>query len=272
MTAVATKLERVSPSRREQRHIVGPVEDRIRELTKQMLRDLQQIMDAETWRMAMQAGDIPGAFAIAVRERAEKFAKEVAPILARESALVEQIDFDAFARFNIGEFIKVFELGQLAAAREILRGLFEFGPTKENLESLGKAVGLTDRQVKAVKRARRAAADAGAPPEVSAKVASSVRDRLLDYRARMIARTEAVRHAAEIIQARGEELVRQGKIVTRQWLSARDDNVDNGNPNGPCAVNDNGERISMFELFPSGHNLPPAHPFCRCVIELWVET
>lgn len=272
MTATATRLVRASRPRREARAVVQAAEDRVYRLALRMLKDLGDMLDEDAWRLLLQANDIPAELVMAVRGRVERFANEVRPILAKQEVLSEQIDFDDLARFSIGDLIRSLEMGQLATVREILRSLFEIGPTHETIDAIGRAVGLTERQLRAVLRAWRAAREAGASYERAAHAASAVRERLRQQRARTIARTEANRHANSIVQARGEELLRQGKTVKRLWLSARDDNVDGGDPQGPCALNDNGEWIGLFDPFPSGHPAPPAHPNCRCLLELWVET
>lgn len=175
------------------------------------------------------------------------------------------------AAHQVAELIREIGPRQLAAVREQLAILMEQGPRPDLVRAIGQATGLTKRQAAQVGRIVQAQLAGGASRPAAMRAGRAAATRLLDFRTRLIARTEAVRYTNDLVQLRAETVAAGGRTVRRQWLSARDGNVDGGNPLGPCALNDNGELVGLQETFRSGHSRPPAHPGCRCVIELLVE-
>jgi len=183
----------------------------------------------------------------------------------------EQTSPDELARLRVGALIRELSAEGLAAVRLQLSLIAEAGITPEAIAAIGRATGLTRRQIAQVERARRNALQGGASEAAAARTAGGVRTRLLGARAQLIARTETVRYVGDLVQARGEAAAAAGANVSRQWVSARDAHVDGGSPIGPCVRNDDGKRYGLTEVFPSGDDRPPAHPACRCLLELWVD-
>lgn len=212
-------------------------------------------------------------FALARTPATGLLARGVRAIASSFSAITiyEQTSPDDLARLRIGALIRELEDEGLGAVRLQLSLIADAGITPEAVSAIGQATGLTRRQVAQVERARRNALLQGASEATAARAAVGVRTRLLDVRARLIARTETVRYVGDLVQARGEAAQAAGADVVRQWVSARDEHVDAGDPFGPCRINDDGKRYGMTEPFPSGDDRPPAHPACRCLLELWVE-
>lgn len=256
-------LGRVRPAlEQNERRLIVPV--------RRLVRRLSQLISVDEWRVAAGERRLPDLDARLANLLATS-EEEMSAVLRVPRSLREQVEPDELARLLIGERVR--EIGDEAVAvlREQLAILLDRGSHEEILRVISRTTGLTTSQLAAVERAREAALAQGLSARQASNAAERVRTRLLDYRARLIARTEAARFTNSAIQARGEELVGQGQRVTRQWLSARDANVDGGDPGGPCAINDNGERFALGAIFPSGDARPPAHPGCRCVLELWVE-
>lgn len=166
---------------------------------------------------------------------------------------------------QIGDLIRG-TLGQRAQVRRALRELFAYGPTESILASIGSTVGLTERMQNAVYRRRDKLLEAGASAAEAARESKAYGRRLKAYRARLIARTESVRFTSMIV----EETARQaGPGYVKQWVSARDVDVE-----ATCEALDNGEKVPIdtnFSASGGGHGRPPAHPGCRCVLEIYQE-
>lgn len=172
-------------------------------------------------------------------------------------------------REQVGALVRDLTARQLATVQQVLAALAQRGPDPSLVNLLGSTVGLTPQQSLAVQRAYDAAQEQGALPAVAARTASAVRRRLESYRATLITRTETTRYLAAVVQRRGEEY---GTRATKAWVSARDGKVDVDDPeDGPCVTNDNGDWIAMREVFADGSLHPPAHPGCRCLLEIRVE-
>ncbi len=259
-------MKRITAERTAQLRHVSTIERKMKPQIARFLNKLQDLMNREEWLEAFRNGDIPSDVVEKNRERLEQLRQEVVYAMSNpEHRLVEQVDPNELARMQIGELVQGLEAKQLAALRRQLALLYELGPTPAVLELVGRITGLTERQIEQVARARQVSLEAGATPQQASRVAATAASRARAYRATLIARTEAVRHAGNIIQARGAELAAQGKTVKRLWLSSRDEYVC-----PICIRNDTGEWIGLHEPFPSGHSTPPAHPGCRCVLELYV--
>lgn len=251
------------------------IERRLRPLVRRALAGFGHLFSPAEWLTAAITRIPPSSVLPRLRAsfaalEAELVRRLVAEALT-ESALVEQASPDELARQRIGALIREIEAEALAAVRMQLSLIAEAGMTPEAIAAIGQATGLTARQVAQVERARRSALNQGASEAVAARAAAGVRQRLLDYRAKLIARTETVRYVGDLVQERGQAVAAAGGDVSRQWISARDPQVDAGNPFGPCRQNDDGKRYGLNQPFPSGDLQPPAHPGCRCLIELWVE-
>lgn len=87
-------------------------------------------------------------------------------------------------------------------------------------------------------------------------------ERRLTYRAQRIARTEI----AEAWESTQYEVMARNGWQGRQWLTARDERVDGGDPSGPCVQNEAAGVVAIDRPFPSGVYYPPQHPLCRCTV------
>jgi len=253
---------------------VARIQRRLQPALRTGLVGIGQLLTPAEWLTAAVLRIVPASFPARLRAALAALEAELVRRLVAEAlteALLEQTTPDALARLRIGALIRDLEAEGLAAVRLQLALIADAGITPEAIAALGRATGLTTRQVAQVERARRAALNQGASEAGAARTAASVRTRLLGYRAQLIARTETVRYVGDLVQERGEAVQAAGGRVLRQWVSARDEHVDAGDPIGPCRINDNGQRIGLTEVFPSGDDRPPAHPLCRCLLELWVE-
>lgn len=164
---------------------------------------------------------------------------------------------------EIGELIRG-TLGQRAGARRALRELFAAGPTPAILQSIQSAVGLTPRMQEAVYRRRDKLLAAGVSVTEAKRDSAAYGRRLKARRARLIARTESVRFTSAIV----EETARQaGPGMVKQWVSSRDLDVE-----ATCDALDDGKtKVPIGTDFPGGYSRPPAHPGCRCVLEIYKE-
>lgn len=54
-----------------------------------------------------------------------------------------------------------------------------------------------------------------------------------------------------------------GRVATVSWRTMGDDRVEQ-----VCADNEAVGPVKLGDLFPSGHDAPPAHPQCRCWLEV----
>ena len=81
-------------------------------------------------------------------------------------------------------------------------------------------------------------------------------------RAEMIARTESRRANTEGSLTSYQSLGHEGK----EWLTARDERVDGGDPSGPCISAQGQGAIRVQDPFNNGRMGPPAHPRCRCTL------
>lgn len=91
-------------------------------------------------------------------------------------------------------------------------------------------------------------------------LADAYRERLIDKRCQMIARTETIRAANEGRAQAWAQAVDAGLIdpatTTKEWVAEADACDD-------CAELDT-EQVLLDDSFSSGDEMPPAHPNCRC--------
>jgi hypothetical protein len=181
--------------------------------------------------------------------------------------LRKQTTPDELAARQIGDLITgLAERGDLAirAQLEALSALMDEGPREAVLNAIAEAAGLTPRQVELVARyAGQRLADGWTEAQVD-RAAAAYAGQLLEQRAALIARTEAVRYTTALVLERGRDV---GGVVVKQWVSARDEDVD-----AICRILDTGDAIPIDEPFQAlglSFDGPPAHPGCRCVPEMW---
>lgn len=189
------------------------------------------------------------------------------PTAARLAQTAEEL-----ARRQIGNLIQQITPAQLLAVQMQIAKLIQLGPTPQVLAAIGQATGLTAQQTQAVANVYRAQLESGAGAGQAADAAQAYADRLLEQRARTIARNEAVTYTNQLILERGRAADFGQGVITKQWVSARDGRVDGGLPSGICAQLDDNARIPIDQPFEAkGQTLdaPPAHIGCRCIVEIW---
>lgn len=177
------------------------------------------------------------------------------------------VNHELIARHHIAELVRHLNDSQRRTVQEQLTQLMRWGVTPERLDAIGDATGLTPRQAAHVGRIYELQVKNGASEAMAQRVARNVQERLIAYRAKVIARTEATRFTNAVVQNRGEQLDLQGTRMVKQWVSARDDRVDE-----ICSDLDNGEAIPVGEAFASIEGpllYPPAHPMCRCLLDIF---
>lgn len=184
--------------------------------------------------------------------------------LRRQDPL-EPTSADALAERQVGDLITNLTTRQLETVRGALATLADQGPRESVLGAIGDAVGLTPRQLETVATAVAHQLAEGASEATALGVGQRLAGQLLEQRAKLIARTEAVRYTAALVLERGRAV---GGQVVKQWVSARDADVDE-----ICQELDDGEAIPIdepFRVLGLTFDGPPAHPGCRCVPEIFV--
>jgi hypothetical protein len=307
-------VQRLTRQRGAQLRTVARIARRLEPMLRSAFRALGSVLSPSEWLSAAATGALPGATSARIREKLvaleadlvrrllvealtesffepgplERVITELerrgAPIPIIDSLhtilagirgfVTEQTTPEQLARMGIGRLIQQLEDEALAAVRLQLSFIADAGMTDETIGAIGQATGLTSRQVAQVERARRAALQAGANEAAAARTADGVRAKLLDQRARLIARHETVSFTNETILERGQQVAAAGSVVLKQSVCARDDHVDGGDPFGICRVLDDGKKIPIGEPFVfegRTYQGPPYHVGCRDILELWVE-
>ena len=128
-------------------------------------------------------------------------------------------------------------------------------------------MGLTERQSLAVDNLRMNLLEQEVHPKIIDKNVNQYADRLLNYRADMISRTETLRAANEGTMGLWDQLVEQGVIdsqtAQKKFIVTPDDKLCDF-----CADYD-GVTVGLDEEFDDGD--PPLHPNCRCCVGLVTE-
>ena len=282
MTAVQTSA-RVALSGGKAAHLarVRRTERKVGPVLKRGLAGLAADIPKATWVQAAATGIVPADIMRAVQRRLLELGEQLVQLLLLGTlqegfafAIAEAGPGD-LARRGIGELIRGLEGEALHAIRLQVKLIADAGISDDAVRVIGQATGLTQQQLRSVATVRDAAlrkalADGVAPYAAiyrAERAAQQVHDRLLDYRSRLIARTESTRLTNEVIHARGEELQAAGAHVEHQWLSVRGDEATCR----ICRANDDGKPRPLQLPFESGHYAPPAHPGCRCLEEILVE-
>lgn len=265
-------------------------------LATALLRAVEMVRDATRVGEildAMAAGDIEGALDAIRMEIGEAELEHVVPqalrsvyedagLTARQSlqralGAEVRVSFDllnpeaiSWIRDNAAALIRNFGDSSLGAIRDLILNAYRAGRTPAALARMIResGIGLDARRLTALENYRLGLE--GAPPgtwsrEQIDKLVSEYAERLLRDRARLIARTETLRAAAEgnrelWRQAQARGLLGDGAEV--EWQTTGQENV--------CPECDalEGERIPLGGTFSNGDPGPPAHPACSCVAVL----
>jgi len=127
-------------------------------------------------------------------------------------------------------------------------------------------IGLYPQQATALINYQSTLESQGLPRTRIDKLVDQYHDRLLDYRAKMIAKTET-----QAVQNQGQQLVWQaaaaegliGQGSQKVWQ------VD-GNPCPECTELD-GESVGLHDQFSAGVDGPPLHPNCECILTIEIS-
>lgn len=267
-------IERAVPgtSRRDQLRAIAVREARAARIWLDVFRAWRRIVTPQTLRDARLAGGLDvNLFVHLMGFELDRRVDELVRALTGPILRADLDDFttplgalttETLARNQIGDLVVDLTARQRANLQEQLVALFAEGPTDDILQGIAASTGLTSRQTRSVQNLRRRLIRDGIPRGTAVRRAQEHAGRLLRRRARLIARTEAVRFTALIVEERAKTV----PGMLKQWVSARDGNVEE-----ICVSLDNGAKIGPKDLFQglSGPIArPPAHPGCRCVLEL----
>ena len=159
------------------------------------------------------------------------------------------------------------------AIRAILVRSFEEGETTADAARLIREhIGILPRHAAAVEKYRQSMiaffTEKGIPSALADanNLAMGYARKLLNYRAKSIARTETIRAANEgqqflWNQAIGKDVIRENEWE-REWIA------DESERTCPTCSALHGTRAPMRGPFEGGFMMPPAHPMCRCSIGL----
>jgi SPP1 gp7 family putative phage head morphogenesis protein len=169
-----------------------------------------------------------------------------------------------WAQTQAGALIRQWGTSSQAALRALLVRAFEEGITPAKLARLIRAsgIGLTERQALAVLRRRAMLLKDGIQELRAMRMLDRYASQLLRLRAETIARTEIIAAHTAGAQASWAEAVDEGLLnpaTARQVWSADPDERT-------CDICEalDGEEVPLGQPFPGGIMGPPAHPACRC--------
>ena len=171
----------------------------------------------------------------------------------------------AWAATQSATLVKEITADQVEALRRIVtRGYLAGEHPSVVAREVRDAVGLHSRYVRAVANYRRALEARGVRADRVERQAARYARKLLNLRARTIARTELMQAANVGQRLAWEEAASQGLLRTetlvREWLASNDDRID-----GTC-LDLSGMIVAFAAEFPLGD--PPVHPACRCSVGL----
>ena len=162
---------------------------------------------------------------------------------------------------------QITEETKLGVRAVIDRSFRQGAPPRESAKYIKNLVGLTEKQSIAVDNLRTSLLEQEVHPKIIDKNVNQYADRLLNYRADMISRTETLRAANEGTMGLWDQLVEQGVIdsqtAQKKFIVTPDDKLCDF-----CADYD-GVTVGLDEEFDDGD--PPLHPNCRCCVGLVTE-
>lgn len=178
-----------------------------------------------------------------------------------------------FVRRRGGELVRsITEQARERIREAIERGLVQGVPARTTARALRETLGLDERLSRAVGNQVQTLADAGADDDVIERAARAYSDKLLRYRAELIARTETMTASNQGTldswrQAEKEGLLPGGML--KRWIHA----AGSGRTCPVCTELGNSEPVPMNGTFYSSilgesFERPPSHPACRCALGL----
>lgn len=180
-----------------------------------------------------------------------------------------------WAEDHVGRLITQITVEQRAVVQQVVGNALRGGATVDDVAgSLSRVIGLTDRYALAVENSyqgtlARLLSEGASPAQAQAtaeRLADAYRQRLLQARARTIARTEILSAQNAGRQVGWADAIAQGYAdpnSLKVWM------VDD--PCDICADLD-GEEVPWDGDFSNGEQMPPAHPNCECTAILVTRT
>ncbi len=277
-------------------------EDRLTIAIQRGLRSAQALYSRPQLVAFLQAGLSHGShFTVAQRVRLEASIRQgyryallsgarhldvqMPTMLARMPAPVVKVDATVDARLDINnpsairwverhaaELVDLLDVTQQQAVAAIVRRMFtEQVPPNRAARLIFEVIGLDSRSANAVANFEAGLQGEDRAPEQIQRLVATYSDRLRRYRARMIARTEAIRGSVRGQQMLWRVAVEQGVLIpsrTRQvWLTSLDERAC------PICLSLHHQQVPLGEPFigPDGATYdgpPDPHPQCRCGIRL----
>jgi len=153
------------------------------------------------------------------------------------------------------------------AIRNVIATAFASGGHPyETARIIRNSIGLTDRDAKAVMKLEQRLIASGLSKDQINKQITKYRQKKLNDRAKLIARTETIAAANAGQQLHWQDMQNKGYLdeetVEREWIATPDDRECE-----ECAALD-GTTAPLNGLFPGGVRQPPLHPDCRCAVGL----
>lgn len=280
-------------------------EDRLTIAIQRGLRSAQALYSRPQLVAFLQAGLSHGShFTVAQRVRLEasirqgyRYALLSGARRADLPATVQKVDATVDARLDVtnpsairwverhaAELVDLLDVTQQQAVAAIVRRMFTDGvPPNRAARLIFEVIGLDSRSANAVASFEAGLHGEDRAPEQIQRLVATYSDRLRRYRARMIARTEAIRGSVEGQKQLWQLAVERGILepgrTKRQWLVAADERLC-----PVCAPIPSGGAVGLDEPFVAGDGSltdgPPLHPACRCALKLvfrkadgtWPET
>lgn len=263
-----------------------PIERRLALAIKEAAYRVRDRTLAREVENAIAAGDIQGAIEAVKMEVGEAYLSEQIPDALRSAyeaagrKAAEALRFHAerasfeilnpesvsFLRTSAAALIREFGESSLRAIRAYITRAYRTGQTPAALARtiVDSGIGLTERQLTAVDNFRTGLED-GPRDFTQAEVDSMVdryAERLLRYRARLIARTEINRAENQGNRELWRQARERGLLDARavvEWQTTGQENV--------CPECDgvDGEVVPLGATFSVGVEGPPLHPACSCV-------
>ena len=212
-----------------------------------------------------------------------------APVMKVDAMIDARLDINnpsaiRWVERHAAELVDLLDVTQQQAVAAIVRRMFSEGvPPNRAARLIFEVIGLDTRLADAVARFEQTLQEDGRDERQVQRLVATYSDRLRRYRARMIARTEAVKGSVEGQKQLWRLAVERGILepgrTKRQWIVAADERLC-----PVCAPIPSGGPVPLDEPFTDGDGNPtdgpPIHPNCRCALKLvfrnadgsWPET
>lgn len=267
-------------------HLADQSEPRVEKQIERALRQLQTAIDVDLLANVLASGDyfamsqlyaaLPKRMDPAVETLKRLFMKASKEEVGKLNRAGVGISFNAVdpfmveaARRNAARLVVDVSAQTQAAIRTVIVSSFEDGIAPRQAAKLIRGlVGLTERQAESVYRYRQSLIAEGMSPVEATSRALARAERLIQLRARTIARTETIAAATAGQLASWRSAMNRGMLpndAKKVWITTPDDRLCRF-----CARM-NGQKALLFSTFESSEGPldgPPLHPNCRCAIAL----